>query len=228
MAFNKLTVLTPSVLYREDFAALEALIRNHFPADEVHFNIREADNSSGQVYPSLDVWLAANNAQEQQLDELTIEAFSVRNGEKDHRISLYLCKRISNVHFHSRDDNGWITDFQTDLKRFFQQHRPWYWYFAQSVPPVLNISVGLALVMAAFIIVSKVYAAVWFPVLLVASALVYFGLGISKKLFRHARLCLFPRVSDHRPNLELYALGTHAAVLAISVTGILTMTAGKI
>lgn len=226
MSHRKTHILAPSLMYKEDLFALESLLRGLVPSKGYDFQIRGIEHGhelSCKPYHCLDELFSEKNLP-QQLDQLTIDTREVsEEGVLLHSTRIHLDKRVSDIQLFCEHDEEWLENISAKLKEFFKPRRPWYWYLGLSVPPVFNLSLGLALLMTAFIIVTKVNQALIFPLILVFSGGIYMALGVARVIFRHARICLFEREEERRPNFELLAIVNHLTILLTSIAGTVIM-----
>lgn len=231
MSNRKTLFLSPCLMYKDDLFALEALLRGNLPGEGYDFQIRGVEHGheiSAKPYHSLEELFSEKDLP-RCLDQLSFETKEVEDGGKlIHSTRIHLDKRVSDVQIFSDDDSEWLQDISQKLTDFIKQRRPWYWLIGVSIPPVFNVSLGLSLLMAVFIIVAKVEQAFLFPFMLVVSGGIFLALGVTRVIYRHARICMFQRNEDKRPNYELFAILTHLTVLVISIAGSVIMTSGKI
>lgn len=232
MSKGKTLILSPSLLYLDDLFAFESYLRETLSVKDEDVLITGTEKGKAITTDechSLNELFARENLP-MYLDRLTFE-FKQRDDKNEiqHTIRVELDKRVSDIQLSSEDeDNVWIKEIGPKLKSFTKQRRPWYWFIGLSIPPVFNISLGLSLLMAAFIIVSKVNQAFVFPMALFLSGATFMALGVKRVVFRHARICLFQKDEDVRPNYELFVIFFHITVLVVAATGTVIMTAGKI
>lgn len=232
MSYRRTLVISPSLLYKDDLFAFEAFLHECEGNKSCDFQVSGIDkgkNISTNPCKSLEELFSANDLPD-HLDKLVFEVNETGDeGRIIRNVHVNLDKRVSDIQLTSEDENNqWAKEVGPKLKSFFKQRRPWYWFIGLSIPPVFNISMGLSLIMAAFIFVSKVSEAIVFPATLILSGAIFMGLGVKRVLFRHARICLFQREYDVRPNYELLVIVIHLTVFTVALFGTIIMTAGKI
>lgn len=230
MSNRKTQFLPPVLMYKDDLFALEALLRDHVTSEVYDFQIRGIEHGheiSAKPFHSLEE-LFSEKGLPLNLDQISFETKEVEDGDKlVHSARIHLDKRISDVQLFTEDDNEWLTDIGEKLREFFKQRKPWYWLIGVSIPPVFSISLGVALLMAVSAIVTKVDQAYVFPFLTALSGGIFMLLGVTRVTFRHARICLFQKDEDNRPNYELFAILVHLTILVSSIAGTVIMTSGK-
>lgn len=233
MSIKKIVFISPVLLYKQDLFRLEQILRALLPESDYDFHISAFVDGQAiltRPYLSLEELLQEHDLPP-HLDGMSFELkiYDSANRENIIRsIRVYLSKRIADIHLfaeHSNAENSaWVSEARKEIETFFDQRQPWYSYIARSVPPIFNLSNGLALLMVGLIIVAGDYKALVFPILLVIAASVFLTLGVRKIFFRYARLCLFDREQDTRPNYELYTMLLYVLILAIAIAGTAIMT----
>ena len=230
MSNRETLFLSPCLMYKEDLFALEALLRENLPGKGYDFQIRgivHGHEISAKPYHSLEELFSEKDLP-LHLDQISFETKEVE-GEDElvHSTRIHLDKRISDIQLFTEDDDKWLTDISQKLKEFLEQRKPWYWLVGMSIPPVFTISLGLALLMAVPVIVTKVEHGFVFPFLTALSGGIFMALGVTRVTFRHARICLFQKEEDARPNYELFAILAHLTIVVSSIAGTVIMTSGK-
>jgi hypothetical protein len=229
MSNRKTLILSPCLMYKDDLFALEALLHENMPNKGYDFQISGVEHGheiSAKTHHSLEKLFSEKNLP-LYLDQISFETKEAEGGDKlTHSARIHLDKRVSDIMLHG-DDGEWLHDIGQKLTDFIKQRRPWYWFIGISIPPVFNVSLGLSLLMVAFIIVTKVDQAYIFPFMVVLSGGVFMALGVSRVLYRHARICLFQKEEDKRPNYELFAILFHVTILVTGIAGTIILTAGK-
>lgn len=231
MGNRKTLFISPTLMYKDDLYSLEALLRDHISSKGYDFQIRGIEHGheiSAKPFHSLDELFSEKNLP-RYLDQVSFETKEIEGEDKlVHCARINLDKRVSDIQLFSEKDDEWLTDFSQTLRGFFEQRRPWYWLVGMSIPPVFTISLGMALLMAVSAIVTKVDQAYVFPFLTALSGGLFMILGVTRVVFRHARICLFQKDKDNRANYELFAILTHITVLVVSTAGTFLMTTGKL
>ena len=233
MSIKKIVFIDPIVLYKKDLYQLEQDLRRFLPEDNYDYHISASVDGQAiltRAYLSLDDMLTEPGLP-QHLDRITFEIkiYDSANRENIVRsIRIYLSKRIADIHLFAEisdaENSAWITSVRKEIEDFFDKKQPWYSYIARSIPPIFNLSNGLALLMVGMIIVAGDYKALVFPVLLVMAASVFLTLGVRKIFFRFARICLFEKEQDTRPNYELYTMLVYLFILIVTIAGTAIMT----
>ena len=233
MSIKKIVFIDPVVLYKKDLYQLEENIRRFLPENNFDYHISAFVDGQAiltRSYLSLDDMLSEPGLPS-HLDGITFEIKIFDSAERENisrSMRIYLSKRIADIHLFAEPSNAensaWISAVRKDLEEFFEQKQPWYSYIARSIPPIFNLSNALALLMVGMIIVAGDYKALVFPVLLVMAASVFLTLGVRKIVYRFARLCLFEKEQDTRPNYELYTILVYLFILIVAIAGTAIMT----
>lgn len=226
MDYREYAVINPCVLHREDLLELEELMRSDLGGTDKDLTITATaaghDISSVPFHSFRE--LLAQEKLPGQVDRLVIDARCSGDGSAiEKNVHLMLTNAISDMRINAQQDSAWGAKVYNDLKGFFKQKRPWYWYFAKSVPPVFNITLGLTMLTLALIFVTKSFDALVFPVVMMLSATIYLTMGLKRVTFPYARISLEARKDDLRGNREANALGWHLVIVIGCILSIVAM-----
>jgi len=231
VSIRKTLFISPSLLYKDDMFAFEKFLKECEAGKNCEFQVHgfvDGKEISTKPCQTLQELFAGENILD-QLDQLVFEVNEIGdNREVIRNVRVNLDKRVSDIELSTEDKNNvWVKEIGPKLKSFFKKRRPWYWFIGLSIPPVFNLTLGLSLVMLAFIFVTNVTNALIFPSISILSGAIFMAFGVKRLVFRHARICYFQREEDVRPNYELFAIVVHLTVLIFAILGTVIMTAGK-
>jgi len=209
MPHNKLIVIDPLVMNKDDLLQQKLLLRDLLPDDGNNYTFYamvKGNSLSAKPFKSVDEIFGADFPT--SVDQITIEARQISSdGTRiEKNISLLLDKKMADIRIHSDEDKEWVNNTAKELGDFYESKKTWYAGIKRGMAPLSNVVMVASLYIASMDWTTKHYALTILPALLVLYSFTMLTLSLKGYIFPYSQLNLIPKDEIKRPNYELYFL----------------------
>ena len=224
---NKMKILKPLLLYKHDLFDIENLLRKHLGAGNYGFDITPMDHGqklAGTPFHSMDELFHTANLPA-RVRQITIEAKETSPDQellRDAKVSVG--KFSANVRVVSKDNEQWVNETFKDLSEYFESKKAWYWLAARVIPPIFNTSMAITFMLTMLALLTKVYAAFVFPIILASSAITMLILNLTGRVYSFTRVNLINEDEEHRFKHEKYVIWVYFGIVLSCIAGAVAST----
>lgn len=224
---KRIKILKPICLYKKDLFEIEQILKKLIDCKGCDLSITPIDHGhaiSGTPFHSF-VDLFEVEKLPERVRQITIEAKEINaNRELMRDAQIFIGKHGGHLRVLAKDDEAWVNKAFEELAAYLDSKIVWFSLAARAIPPIFNTSMAITFMLTMLALLTDVYSALLYPIILALSAITMLSLNLSGTVYSFTRVNLFPQEEENRTEHEKYLIWLYFTILLSCIGGALAET----